>query len=181
MSSTWRSTRIPGLFETARQEFVDDRGSFLKILGEGDSADAEPFRTQEIFWSHSRRGTFRGLHVQLPPRSTRKLVFVVAGEVRDFVLDLRIGSPTEGQVEEVRLDAHRGGLVIPDGCAHGVEVVSDRASMVYAQEHVHAQAEDSGILYSSAGIRLQSADPVISARDLALPRLEAFDSPFRFA
>jgi dTDP-4-dehydrorhamnose 3,5-epimerase len=119
--------------------------------------------------------------VQLPPRSTRKLVFVVSGEVRDFVLDLRVGSPTEGEVAEFRLDGHRGGLVIPEGCAHGFEVLSDSAAMVYAQEEYHGADEDSGILYSSAGIVLESADAVVSARDLALPSLASFSSPFRFA
>ena len=54
--------------------------------------------TREVFWSQSERGVFRGLHVQLPPRAARKLVFVTTGRVRDFVLDLRRGSPTEGQL-----------------------------------------------------------------------------------
>jgi dTDP-4-dehydrorhamnose 3,5-epimerase-like enzyme len=159
----------------------DSRGSFSKILGEGDSEVDSPFRTREIFWSRSAVGVARGLHVQLPPRSTRKLVFVTSGTVRDFVLDLRRGSPTEGVVWETELDPDSGGLVIPDGCAHGFEVVSLEAVMVYAQEDFHSPDHDAGVDLRSAGIVLRAEHPVISDRDLALPSLRSFDSPFGYA
>lgn len=169
---------IPGLFLTTREGLLDSRGSFTKILGEGDDVDAPPFVTREVFWSRSTRGVLRGLHVQLPPRSTRKLVFVTHGAVRDFVLDLRVGSPTYHAVLEIPLDERSGGLVIPDGCAHGFEVVSDEAAMVYLQEDFHSPEHDSGVLYTSAGVVPVADGPIVSARDLALPSLEDFTSPF---
>jgi dTDP-4-dehydrorhamnose 3,5-epimerase len=181
VSSPWRSTPIPGLFQTSRPPLLDSRGSFSKILGEGDGDGPDPFRTREIFWSRSDRGVFRGMHVQLPPRAARKLVFVTSGTVRDFVLDVRRGSPTEGLLWAAEMDGESGGLVIPEGCAHGFEVLSDTAVMVYAQEDFHSPEHDGGIHYGSAGVRLAAADPVVSARDLALPELGTFDSPFDFA
>jgi dTDP-4-dehydrorhamnose 3,5-epimerase len=181
VSFPWRSTPIPGVLITTRPALPDERGAFTKILGEGDDAEGAPFRTREIFWSSSRRGVFRGMHVPLPPHEARKLVFVTEGAVRDFVLDLRTGSPTEGQVWETRLDSSSGGLVIPEGCAHGFEVVTEQASMVYAQEDFHHPESDGGVLFSSAGIVLESASPVVSTRDLALPPLSEFDSPFEYA
>jgi dTDP-4-dehydrorhamnose 3,5-epimerase len=159
----------------------DERGAFTKILGEGDEEDHAAFRTREIFWSSSRRGVVRGMHVQLPPHAARKLVFVTEGAVRDFVLDLRRGSPTEGQVWETRLEHGGGGLVVPEGCAHGFEVVSDRAAMVYAQEDFHHPESDAGVLFSSVGISISCAAPIVSARDLALPPLSEFSSPFEYA
>lgn len=171
---------MPGVFRTSREAVLDARGSFLKVLGEGDDAPAEPFITREVFWSHSRRGVVRGMHVQLPPRSTRKFVFVTSGAIRDFVLDLRVGSPTYGQVHEFALDASTGGLVIAAGCAHGFEVVSDDASMVYLQEDYFSPEHDAGVLYTSAGITAASSAPVVSERDLALPSLAGFDSPFTY-
>lgn len=121
------------------------------------------------------------MHVPLPPRAARKLVFVAFGEVRDFVLDVRRGSPTEGEVWQNLLDSSGGGLVIPEGCAHGFEVLSESAAMVYLQEEFYSPDHDGGILYSSAGIDLSSNIPIISERDLALPPLSFFDSPFTFA
>lgn len=180
VSAPWRSTPILGAHLTARQPIGDARGSLTKILGEGDDAPGGRFDVREVFWSHSRQGVFRGLHIQLPPRSTRKLVFVTQGVVRDFLLDVRVGSPTEGVLWETELDATTGGLLIPDGCAHGFEVVSDSASMVYLQEDVHSPDHDGGVLFSTAGVVLVSSEPVLSDRDRALVALADFDSPFGY-
>lgn len=174
----WRSTAIPGLVTTSRETFVDGRGSFTKILSPGDEGSEAPFVPAEVYWSSSRRGVVRGLHVQVPPMEGRKCVFVAHGAVRDFVLDLRRGSPTFGEVHEFALDACSGGLVIPAGCAHGFEALTDDVSMVYLQEAAHSAAHDTGVSYASAGIVPTTAEPVISERDALLPRLEHFDSPF---
>lgn len=179
MAVPWRETQIPGVYRVGRPAFEDGRGAFVKVIGEGDCADEEPFVPSEMFWSRSSAGVFRGMHVQLPPHDGRKLVFVVSGTVRDFVVDLRVGSPTFGVVLEVELDEWSGGLLIAEGCAHGFEAVSE-AVVVYGQETFHAPEADSGVLYSSAGISLSTAVPVVSPRDLALPTLADFDSPFRY-
>lgn len=181
MSFPWRSTPIPGAYLTSRPASLDDRGSFTKVLGEGDEPGVAPFVTREVFWSASRRGVFRGMHVQLPPRPAAKVVFVVHGTVRDFLLDLRRGSPTEGQLWESRLDSSTGGLVVPEGCAHGFEVVSEEAVMVYLQSDFHSPENDGGVEYRSAGVLLDADAPLISSRDATLPLLHDFDSPFEYA
>lgn len=181
MSFPWRETSLPGAFLTARPPFEDRRGSFNKILGEGDAPEGASFVAREVFWSQSRRGVVRGMHVQLPPYATRKAVFVTHGRVRDLLLDLRVGSPGFGQVHEFALDATTGGLVVPEGCAHGFEVLSDEAAMVYLQERHHSPDHDGGVSIRSVPVTLASAEPVISDRDLALPALADFVSPFRFA
>ena len=180
VSSPWRSTEIPGLFRTDRPALLDERGSFRKILGEGDEGEAVPFTVREIYWSHSIRGTFRGLHVPLPPRPSRKVVFVAHGVVRDVIVDLRRGSPTESLVWDTELTSATGGLVIPEGCAHGFEVLSDEAAMIYGQEDFYSPEHDGGILFSSAGVELSADRPIVSFRDQQLPTLAEFDSPFVF-
>lgn len=176
----WRSTPIPGAHLTGRAPAGDRRGSLTKILGAGDEVPGGPFAVREVFWSQSVRGVFRGLHVQLPPRQTRKIVFVTHGRVRDFLLDLRRGAPTEGALWETELGPDTGGLLIPAGCAHGFEVVSDDASMVYLQEDFHSPEHDGGVHYGSSGLVLAATDPVLSDRDRALPALADFDSPFEW-
>jgi len=180
VSAPWRSTPIPGAFLTGRIPATDARGSLTKILGAGDEAPGGAFAVREVFWSQSARGVFRGLHVQLPPRATRKLVFVTSGAVRDFLLDLRRGSPTEGLLWETELTPVSGGLLVPDGCAHGFEVVGDGASMVYLQEDFHSPEHDGGVHYGSAGVALVASEPLLSERDRALTSLAAFESPFTF-
>ena len=181
MSTAWQATEIPDVWRTGRLPIGDDRGSFTKIIGAGDEGTASPFRTQEIFWSRSARGVFRGLHFQLPPHATRKVVFVVSGSVRDFVLDLRVGSPTYGVVAEFDLGPTTGGLVIPVGCAHGFEALVDDTAMVYAQEEWFSADHDAGVNVISSGIVLAAPDPIISARDRALPSVVDFESPFVYA
>ena len=159
----------------------DSRGSLQKILGEGDNDTSPPFGAREIFWSTSDSGVFRGMHFQTPPRSTRKVVFVAAGAIRDFVFDMRTGSPTFGKLYETELTAKSGGLVIPYGCAHGFEVLSGPAAMIYGQDEYFSQENDAGIGFESAGVRLVTAHPLISERDRTLPPFNSLVSPFEFA
>ena len=180
MAFPWRETLIPGLVQVGRPAFEDERGTFTKIIGEGDSGELAPFVAREVFWSRSPKGVFRGMHVQLPPHAARKLVFVAAGVVRDFVVDLRVGSPAFGTVLEVTLDDRSGGLLIPVGCGHGFESVVDDCVVVYGQDSFHAPEADSGVRYTSLDIDLHSHEPVVSERDLALPAFADFNSPFTF-
>jgi dTDP-4-dehydrorhamnose 3,5-epimerase-like enzyme len=120
------------------------------------------------------------MHFQIPPRSTRKVVFAAAGVIRDFVFDMRAGSPTFRKLFETELTEQSGGLVIPTGCAHGFEVLQGPATMVYGQEEHFSLETDAGINFESVGVRLMSRDPVISERDRALPAFESFDSPFEY-
>jgi len=105
---------------------------------------------------------------------------VTAREVRDFVLDLRRGSPWFGRVWEGTVTARGGALLIPAGCAHGFEALSDEVTMVYLQEGVYDQASDTGVLWSSVGLVPRTANPIVSLRDGQLEPLENFHSPFTF-
>ena len=44
---------------------------------------------------NARRGTLRGLHLQVAPCEEAKLVRCLAGTVHDVVVDLRTDSPTQ--------------------------------------------------------------------------------------
>lgn len=177
MPVEWTPCDVPGLLQSAASFFEDDRGTFTKVLS-GDLADQPPLAPGEVFWSRSHRGVLRGLHLQVPPEEGRKLIFVTSGEVRDFVLDLRVGSPWFGRVWEANLASSTGALLIPDGCAHGFEALTDNVTMVYLQEGAYDPSADTGVLWSSVGIEPHTASPIVSSRDRSLPALENFVSPF---
>jgi dTDP-4-dehydrorhamnose 3,5-epimerase len=173
----WMSCEVPELLKSSCFAANDDRGAFRKVIS-GRLPGQELFRLDEVFWSRSHRGVLRGLHVQTPPRAGRKIVFVTSGEVRDFVVDLRVGSPSYGLPWETRLDHDSGALLIPDGCAHGFEALTDDVTMVYLQEGTHDPSSDTGVLWSSVGIHASSSSPIVSPRDNSLPTFEDFESPF---
>jgi dTDP-4-dehydrorhamnose 3,5-epimerase len=121
------------------------------------------------------------MHVQLPPYSGAKLVWVSQGNIRDVVLDLRIGSETFGACLVLHLDETSGALFIPEGCAHGFEVISDFAVVNYAQDVDHDPNHDSGVAWNSFSFEWKTPSPILSERDLQLPTFADFASPFRMS
>ena len=179
MKVTWTELEVPGLLLSGGAVHKDDRGTLTKVLS-GDDPLLGSFSGAELYWTRSRVGVLRGMHFQLPPHATRKLVYVVHGAIRDFVVDLRVGSPVERQLVEVSLTPDTGGLLVPSGCAHAYEVLEEGTVVCYAQDvPFNASETYGGILYSSAGIVPRSAVPIIQPRDLDFPRLDEFESPFR--
>lgn len=171
---------VPELFKSSPFALEDDRGLFTKVLS-GAISEQERLRIDEVFWSCSHRGVLRGLHVQVPPRAGRKIVFVTSGQVRDFIVDLRVGSPWFGRVWETRLSAGSGALLVPAGCAHGFEAVTSNVTMVYLQEGTHDPATDTGVRWDSVGIKAHEPSPIVSPRDQSLPAFEDFESPFTWS
>ena len=181
MKVTWNELAVPGLLLSSGAAVSDQRGSFTKILSGSDPL-LEDFSGRELYWTSSKRGVLRGLHFQLPPAATRKLVYVVHGAIRDFIVDLRVGSPMERQLFEIELNPNVGGLLVPVGCAHAYEALEDDTIVCYAQD-IPFSDEDSygGIRADSAGIVPRATEPIVMPRDLEFPALHEFDSPFDFS
>ena len=80
----------------------------------------------------NKSGAIRGLHLQLPPHFEMKLVQCLKGAVWDVAVDLRQGSPTflEWHAEELSEKNIRL-LVIPDGFAHGFQVIETESQLMY--------------------------------------------------
>ena len=77
-------------------------------------------------------GVVRGLHVQLPPSTEWKLVTCLQGKVYDVVADLRHASPTFGHWDaNVLTGESPETVVIPPGCAHGFQSLTDHAKLLY--------------------------------------------------
>ncbi|UVI40858.1 dTDP-4-dehydrorhamnose 3,5-epimerase [Qipengyuania spongiae] len=173
---------IAGAFVIRPRVLADARGSFVKTFHAPDFAK-HGLRTdwQEEFYSVSRRGVIRGLHFQTPPAAHAKLVTCLAGEVIDVAVDLRRGSPTEGQVCSVTLNEQDGlVLYLPGGIAHGFQSLSETSTMLYKVTSAHAPQSDAGIAFDSISFAWPVADPIVSDRDRGHPTLADFASPFTF-
>ncbi len=178
MKVNWTELAVPGLLLSSGASVVDERGAFTKVLSGHDPLLGD-FVGREVFWTRSAAGVLRGLHFQLPPAATRKLAFVAHGAIRDFIVDLRIGSPMERQLFEIELTPQVGALLVPAGCAHAYEALVDDTIVCYAQDVPFEDTQTyAGIRADSAGIIPRSSSPIVTARDLQFPRLQDFQSPF---
>ncbi len=82
--------------------------------------------------SKSIQGVLRGLHYQMRPHAQGKLVRVIAGEVFDIAVDIRLSSSTFGEWVGARLsNQNKKQLWIPEGFAHGFLVLSNHAEVLY--------------------------------------------------
>jgi dTDP-4-dehydrorhamnose 3,5-epimerase len=172
--------RSPGLLEVRLKVHRDERGTFAKTFHEGAFNSLKlGTRFQEEFYTVSRRDVIRGLHFQVPPYDHDKLVWCLDGAVLDVAVDLRVGSPTYGRCEAVELSGERANLLwIPRGFAHGFCVLSEHASMMYKVTSHYSPEHDTGIRWDSVDLAWPVAKPILSRRDLSLPRLQDFKSPF---
>ena len=171
---TVRKTTLPGVLLVAPVVHGDARGFFVETFAADRYAEAGiPTAWAQHNQSRSRRGALRGLHTQVrTPQG--KLVRVARGAVYDVVLDLRRGSPTFGQWEAHTLDAERGHqLWIPPGLAHGFCVTSDEADFCYLCTERYDPADEGGVAWDDPDLAIPwpVADPVVSDKDRALPRL----------
>jgi len=89
-------------------------------------------------------------------------------------VDLRPDSATRGAWVGVDLSAEDKTLIyIPDWCAHGFCVLSDRAEVVYHTSTEYSPEHESGIMWNdpAVGVRWPVADPIVSDRDQQWPLL----------
>ncbi len=164
---------IPGLVVIEPAVFADARGAFLESWSRARYAEAgivDDFVQDNV--SHSVRGVLRGLHYQ-QPRAQGKLISVVQGEAFDVAVDIRTGSPTYRQWTGISLSGeNRRQLYIPPGFAHGFQVLSADATVLYKCTDYYDHSSEHSILWSDEDLAIAwPLEPILSAKDRDAPRL----------
>ena len=171
-------TKLQGVCVAETSSVADHRGAFARLFCESDLS--EVIRGRHIVQiNHSitaNVGAIRGLHYQRPPHAEMKLVRCLRGRVWDVAADLRAGSRTFLQWHEEELTPGNGRmLVIPEGCAHGFQVLDPDSELLYLHTAFYDPAAEGGVRYDDPrlGITwpLQVGD--LSQRDRNLPTLDA--------
>jgi dTDP-4-dehydrorhamnose 3,5-epimerase len=171
-------TRLAGVVIVEPDLFNDPRGYFLETYHAGKYAAggiAGPFVQDN--YSHSVRGTLRGLHYQLK-HAQGKLVMALSGRIFDVAVDIRRGSPTFTQWVGVELSGeNKRQLYIPPGFAHGFCVLSDAADVLYKCTDLFAREDERGIIWNdpTLAIAWPVAAPLLSDKDRAYRRLSEMD------
>jgi dTDP-4-dehydrorhamnose 3,5-epimerase len=171
-----RPLTIDGAWEITPVQHGDPRGLFLEWY-RYDLLEAEighPLRLAQANISVSTRGVVRAVHFADVPPGQAKYVTCAQGAVLDVVIDVRVGSPTFGQWEGVRLDdTDRRAVYLAEGLGHGFCALSDEATLVYICSQTYAPAREHTVhaFDPELAIEWPAEAPVLSARDAAAPTL----------
>lgn len=170
--------RIEGAYRVAPRQFPDDRGVFMEGFRGDKLAEhiGHEMRVVQTNISVSSRGAVRGIHFADVPPSQAKYVTAVSGSFLDFVVDIRVGSPTFGQWECVRLDTDsRDAVYLSEGLGHCLVALEDDSTAVYLCSQPYNPTGEHGINPLDPGVGLDlpaDLQPVVSAKDAAAPNLE---------
>lgn len=164
------ATSLPDVLILEPKVHGDDRGWFMETFNAAVfAANGLPDAFAQDNQSRSARGVLRGLHYQLE-QPQGKLVRCIRGSIFDVAVDIRRSSPRFGKWTGVELTAeNRRMLWIPPKFAHGFEVLSEEADVLYKCTTLWHAASDRSILWSDPdiGIGWKTADPTISGKDAA--------------
>jgi len=157
---------------------ADNRGRFERAFCEQEMAVLSPglHVAQANLSSTLGRGSLRGLHFQAAPALEAKLVRCLRGKVFDVAVDLRTGSPTFLQWHAVELSEDEPvALFIPEGFAHGFQVLSDQAQLLYFHSAAWSAECEGGLRHDDPMLAIRWPLPVgtLSDRDRHHPLLDA--------
>jgi dTDP-4-dehydrorhamnose 3,5-epimerase len=173
-------TELAGVWRIAIEPRRDERGYFARAFCRREfEAHGLPgsFVQSNLSFS-SRRGTLRGMHLQLHPHGEAKLVYCTRGKVFDAVVDLRPGSPTFARWTALELSATNGEMLFsPPGCAHGYLTLDDDCEVFYQVTAEYHPQSEAGVRWDDPTIAIRWPLPpvCISARDRGLPDLAGFE------
>ncbi len=171
-----RPLTIEGAYEVTPVQHTDTRGTFLEWyrLDLLSATVGHRFALAQANLSVSARDVVRGIHFADVPPGQAKYVMCVTGAVLDVVVDVRVGSPTYGQWEAVRLDdADRRAVYVAEGLGHGFCALSPQAVVTYLCSTGYAPEREHIVhpLDPALGISWPAAVPLLSPRDAAASSL----------
>lgn len=182
MPFSLKKLEIPDVISIEPVKFEDERGFFSELFQESSFKDAGiDIQIKQINLSRSSKGVLRGLHYQLNPHAQGKIIRVVSGKIFDVALDLRKKSPDFGKWVGIELDSQNLNMVfIPEGFAHGFEVLSETAEFEYFCTELYDPQQERGIVYNDPflGITWQTKKPIVSNKDNAYPSFKEAEYNF---
>jgi len=137
----FQQTSLRGAFVVSLEQHADERGFFARTWCSREfAAHGLPHTLVQSSMSRSeRRGTVRGMHVQLPPSREAKLVRCTRGAIYDVIVDMDPDSPTFLHHFGVELSAASYlALYIPPLMLHGFQTLQDESEVHYQMTDFYA-------------------------------------------
>jgi dTDP-4-dehydrorhamnose 3,5-epimerase len=173
-----RPLTIADSYEITPIQRADDRGLFLEWY-RGDRLEetiGHPLNLRQGNLSVSRKGVVRGIHFADVPVGQAKYVMAPHGAVLDFVIDIRVGSPTFGQWDSVLLDdVERKAIYLAEGLGHAFVALTEGATVSYLVSDVYNPTAEHGINPLDEQIGLvfppEAGELLLSPKDVEAPTL----------
>ena len=174
----FRPTPIAGAFIVSIEPRSDERGFFARTWCAREfAAHGLPDVIVQSSISRSlRRGTVRGMHLQLPPSREGKLVSCARGVIYDVIVDLRPDSPSYLHHFGIELDSEpHEALFVPPLVAHGFQTLVDGTEVLYQMTDYFAPELGFGFRWNDPTfkVRWPLGESVILARDQDYPDFDA--------
>ncbi|MCX5329438.1 MULTISPECIES: dTDP-4-dehydrorhamnose 3,5-epimerase [unclassified Streptomyces] len=172
-----RPLGIEGAWVLEPKVFPDERGSFHEWYRGEEFREATGYDLSlaQANCSVSKRGVLRGVHFADVPPGQAKYVTCVRGAVLDVVVDVRVGSPTFGSWEAVRLDDDtRHAVFLAEGLGHAFMALTDDATVVYLCSTGYAPGREHGVHPLDPQLAIawpEGIAPVLSDKDGEAPSL----------
>ena len=174
-----RELAVPGAWEITPTLHADARGVFFEWFTDNAFRGfaGHRFDLRQANCSVSAAGVLRGLHFAQVPPSQAKYVTCVRGAVYHVVVDIRVGSPTFGQWDAVRLDDRdRRTIYISEGLGHAFLALEDDSTVMYLCSAGYDPQREHTVdpLDPAIGIAwpVDTGALILSDRDRAAPSLE---------
>lgn len=176
---------LKDVLEITAPKYSDQRGFFCESFrySEFKKAGIPPFIQENH--SFSKAGTFRGLHYQIEPKAQGKLVYCVSGKIRDYVVDIRKGSPNYGEWIQFGLDGGDHAQVhmvyVPPGFAHGFYVDGfNSAHVIYKVTEYWSPECERSVRWNDPEIGIELDDDCLrmSEKDMNAPLLKDAENNF---
>ena len=173
-----RELSVPDSYEITPIVRSDDRGVFLEWYRFDKLAEVtgHPIVLRQANTSVSKKGVVRGIHFADVPLGQAKYVTVTHGAVLDYVIDIRVGSPTFGQWDSVLLDdVDRRAIYLSEGLGHAFVALTDDAVVSYLVTDTYNPTAEHGINPLDPEIGLvfpsEAGGPLLSPKDTDAPSL----------
>ena len=172
-----RELKVPDSFEITPKIIGDDRGSFMEWyrFDKLEEIRGHSIDLRQGNMSVSKRGVVRGIHFADVPRGQAKYVMATAGAVIDYIIDVRVGSPTFGQWDSVLLDtSSRKAVYLAEGLGHAFVSLEEGSTVSYLVSDLYRPDREHAVSPLDSDVALDLPDgvePLISQKDADAPSL----------
>lgn len=180
---TITETDLQGVWIMKPQYFEDNRGYYVESYSSRtlQQLGIDTVFVQDCHSYSAKRGTVRGIHLQVQPKAQTKLVRCTRGRILDVAVDLREDSPNYCKWIGIELseENHRQ-LWIPKGFGHGFLTLTDHCELQYKVDCWYFPEADRSIAWNDPqlGIEWPVENPILSPKDAAAPCLSQSDVHF---